>query len=171
MVMVALEKRIFGEHCQPRCDQGVKLFLRWRQVIGSNEPLAHLIRRAKLIIWDEAPMMHKHCFEAVDRTLRDIMNEKRYPFGGKVVVLGGDFRQILPVIPKGTSIGDADDEYMKIQIPHDLLIYTSGDPLASIVGSTYPNLLHNMKDPSFFSDRAILAPKNAIVDAVNEYML
>ncbi|XP_057418813.1 uncharacterized protein LOC130713022 [Lotus japonicus] len=23
------------------------------------------------------------------------------PFGGKVVVLGGDFRQILPVIPKG----------------------------------------------------------------------
>ncbi|XP_031111962.1 uncharacterized protein LOC116015935 [Ipomoea triloba] len=24
------------------------------------------------------------------------------PFGGKIVVLGGDFRQILPVIPKGT---------------------------------------------------------------------
>jgi ATP-dependent DNA helicase PIF1 len=24
------------------------------------------------------------------------------PFGGKVVVLGGDFRQILPVIPKGS---------------------------------------------------------------------
>lgn len=25
-----------------------------------------------------------------------------FPFGGKVVVFGGDFRQILPVIPKGT---------------------------------------------------------------------
>jgi ATP-dependent DNA helicase PIF1 len=52
-------------------------------------------------------MMHKHCFEAVDRTLRDIMLEPNngrndIPFGGKVVVLGGDFRQILPVIPKGT---------------------------------------------------------------------
>ncbi|XP_045833343.1 uncharacterized protein LOC123924482, partial [Trifolium pratense] len=61
---------------------------------------------AKLIIWDEAPMMHKHCFEVVDRTLKDIFNSveeknKHIPFGGKVVVFGGDFRQILPVIPKG----------------------------------------------------------------------
>jgi ATP-dependent DNA helicase PIF1 len=30
------------------------------------------------------------------------MEKKNIPFGGKVVVLGGDFRQILPVIPKGT---------------------------------------------------------------------
>ncbi|GAU38772.1 hypothetical protein TSUD_279250 [Trifolium subterraneum] len=37
-----------------------------------TDDLAHLIRRARLIIWDEAPMMHRHCFE------------------------------ILPVIPKGT---------------------------------------------------------------------
>jgi hypothetical protein len=26
---------------------------------------------------------------------------EQLPFGGKVVVFGGDFRQILPVIPKG----------------------------------------------------------------------
>jgi len=72
-----------------------------------KSPLAQLIIRAKLIIWDEAPMMHKHCFEAVDRTLRDVLKEHNngrtdIPFGGKVVVLGGDFRQILPVVPKGT---------------------------------------------------------------------
>ena len=36
----------------------------------------------------------------VDRTLQDIRDDKR-PFGGITVVLGGDFRQILPVIPKG----------------------------------------------------------------------
>ncbi|KEH16156.1 putative DNA helicase [Medicago truncatula] len=52
-------------------------------------------------------MTHKHCFEAVDRTFRDILRfcnsrNLNLPFGGKVVVLGGDFRQILPVIPKGT---------------------------------------------------------------------
>ncbi|KAH0665027.1 hypothetical protein KY285_026233 [Solanum tuberosum] len=62
---------------------------------------------AKLIIWDEAPMMHKYCFEALDQTLRDILRFKdpsnlERPFGGKIVVLGGDFRQILPVITKGT---------------------------------------------------------------------
>ncbi|WJX61982.1 DNA helicase [Trifolium repens] len=69
---------------------------------SATNDLSNLIRRAKLIISDEAPMMHRHCFECVDRTLQDIMGKKNIPFGGKVVVLGGDFRQILPVIPKGT---------------------------------------------------------------------
>jgi len=75
--------------------------------IKQGTPLANLIVKAKLIIWDEAPMMHKYCFEALDKTLRDIISYKdaskaELPFGGKTVVLGGDFRQILPVIPKGT---------------------------------------------------------------------
>jgi hypothetical protein len=60
-----------------------------------------LVRAADLIVWDEAPMMHKHVFEAVDRTFRDIMGRPDELFGGKVVVLGGDFRQILPVVPRG----------------------------------------------------------------------
>jgi len=75
--------------------------------IEPDSPLAKLIAKAKLIIWDEAPMMHKHCFEAVDRTFRDILKKvdsrnKHIPFGGKVVVFGGDFRQILPVMPRST---------------------------------------------------------------------
>ncbi|XP_031096827.1 uncharacterized protein LOC116001065 [Ipomoea triloba] len=72
---------------------------------GSN--LVELIVRAKLIIWDEAPMTHKYCFEALDRTMRDLLRFSNHTsalntFGGKTVVLGGDFRQILPVVPKGT---------------------------------------------------------------------
>jgi len=75
--------------------------------IELNSLLALLITKAKLIIWDEALMMHRYCFEVVDRSFRDILKSvdkrNRYiPFGGKVVVFGGDFRQILPVIPKGT---------------------------------------------------------------------
>lgn len=67
---------------------------------GSDQ--AELISKASLIIWDEAPMMSRHCFEALDRSLCDIMKTTdETPFGGKVVVFGGDFRQILPVIPKG----------------------------------------------------------------------
>ncbi|XP_061357215.1 uncharacterized protein LOC133301580 [Gastrolobium bilobum] len=38
----------------------------------------------------------------MDRTLRDVLSCVDMPFGGKVVVLGGDFRQILPVIPNGS---------------------------------------------------------------------
>ena len=69
--------------------------------ISRQSPEAALVRAADLIVWDEAPMMHKHVFEAVDRTFRDIMGRPNELFGGKVVVLGGDFRQILPVVPRG----------------------------------------------------------------------
>ncbi|XP_057755634.1 uncharacterized protein LOC130974801 [Arachis stenosperma] len=46
-------------------------------------------------------------FEALDRTFRNLMSvtdqhKTHQPFGGKIVVLGGDFRQILPVISKGS---------------------------------------------------------------------
>ncbi|KAF8105764.1 hypothetical protein N665_0156s0018, partial [Sinapis alba] len=64
---------------------------------GSDQ--ANLIKAASLIIWDEAPMMSKHCFELLDRSMTDIVgNKDNLPFAGKVVVLGGDFRQVLPVI-------------------------------------------------------------------------
>jgi ATP-dependent DNA helicase PIF1 len=43
--------------------------------IKPKTPMARLIVREKLIIWDEGPMMHKYCFEVVDRSFRDIMKE------------------------------------------------------------------------------------------------
>ncbi|XP_057444945.1 uncharacterized protein LOC130737204 [Lotus japonicus] len=72
---------------------------------GSNK--AELLRHTSLIIWDEAPMVNRLAFEGLDRTLRDIMLMTNpgcvdKPFGGKVVVLGGDFRQTLPIIPKAS---------------------------------------------------------------------
>ncbi|POM57596.1 Helitron helicase-like protein [Phytophthora palmivora] len=63
---------------------------------------AELIRKASLNIWDEAPMMHRACFEAVDRSFRDIMKNELVPFGGKVMVFSGDHRQILPVLKDAT---------------------------------------------------------------------
>jgi len=70
--------------------------------IKKQSKLKHLIKEASVIIWDEAPMMHRHAFEDVDRSLRDIMDKDDKPFGGKTFVLSGDFRQILPVVVRGT---------------------------------------------------------------------
>ena len=69
--------------------------------ISRNSKEAQLIILAKLFIWDEAPMIHKFAFEALDRTFRDITQVDK-PFGGKVFVFGGDFRQVLPVIPRAS---------------------------------------------------------------------
>jgi hypothetical protein len=62
-----------------------------------------LIHQTKLILWDEAPMTNKLAFEAVDRTLRDLI-DRNEPFGGIVFVMSGDFRQVLPVIPWGSHV-------------------------------------------------------------------
>jgi hypothetical protein len=75
--------------------------------IKKNSDLAKLIQRSKLILWDECPMMHRFAFEALNETLKDIMGEidsanRQLPFGGIVIVFGGDFRQILPVVKRGT---------------------------------------------------------------------
>lgn len=73
--------------------------------IKHGTDIAELLKLTDLIIWDEAPMQHRHAFECVDRSLLDIMSavdpeRARKPFGGITVVFGGDFRQILSVIPK-----------------------------------------------------------------------
>ncbi|KAM6570896.1 hypothetical protein CsatA_014976 [Cannabis sativa] len=69
--------------------------------VSKQSGLANLLRQAKLIIWNEAPMTRKPHSEAFDQMLKDI-TDSDLPFGGKVVVFGGDFRQVLPVVRKGT---------------------------------------------------------------------
>ncbi|KAH9558543.1 hypothetical protein CY35_06G014300 [Sphagnum magellanicum] len=75
--------------------------------ISRDYELATLLQAAMLIVWDEAVMMHRHVLKAVNRYLQDIMavinpTFKFLPFGDLVVVFGGDFQQILPVMPRGT---------------------------------------------------------------------
>jgi len=53
---------------------------------------AKLLRTSSLILWDEASMTKRQAVEALDNSLRDIMDRHELPFGGKTVVFGGDFR-------------------------------------------------------------------------------
>ncbi|XP_071926211.1 uncharacterized protein [Coffea arabica] len=69
--------------------------------ISKQNSTAKLIVMAKLILWDEASMAKRDTIEAFDLLLKDIMDSDK-PFGGKVVVFGGDFRQTLPVIQNAT---------------------------------------------------------------------
>ncbi|XP_058122881.1 ATP-dependent DNA helicase PIF1-like [Anopheles ziemanni] len=70
--------------------------------ITVQSKLADLIRQASLIVWDEASMGSRYALEAIDRALQDVVGVQR-PFGAKVMLLCGDFRQILPIVPKGTD--------------------------------------------------------------------
>ncbi|KAH7666932.1 DNA helicase protein [Dioscorea alata] len=76
--------------------------------ISKQTQLTRLIEKTTLIVWDEAPMVHRNCLEALNKNLQDLLSEttpeaSTKPFGGKAIVLGGDFRQILPVIQYGSK--------------------------------------------------------------------
>ncbi|CAI9284100.1 unnamed protein product [Lactuca saligna] len=70
--------------------------------ISRQSGIAQLLRTAKVITWDEASMTKRHALEAVDRTMKDITGVM-LPFGGKIMVLGSDFRQVLSIVRRGTQ--------------------------------------------------------------------
>ncbi|CAN1147815.1 ATP-dependent DNA helicase PIF1 [Linum perenne] len=47
-------------------------------MVKKGTEVAELLKEATLIVWDEAPMVHRLSFEAVDRTLCDLMNTPKY---------------------------------------------------------------------------------------------
>ena len=62
--------------------------------IKSQSELAKFLQNMKLAIFDEGPMLNKLCFEAFDRSMRDMVQDKRdkdSKFGGKTVLVSGDF--------------------------------------------------------------------------------
>uniref|UniRef100_A0A8R1HSI7 ATP-dependent DNA helicase n=1 Tax=Caenorhabditis japonica TaxID=281687 RepID=A0A8R1HSI7_CAEJA len=71
---------------------------------------ARHLKDLDVIIWDEASMIPKNALQTADQVLRDVAEEgdKRKMFGGKVFVVGGDFRQVLPVVRRGTRSDQVD---------------------------------------------------------------
>ncbi|XP_042005908.1 uncharacterized protein LOC121754650 [Salvia splendens] len=163
--------------------------------IKQGSALAELIVRTKLMIWDEAPMVHKHCVKVVDRSLRDLMrvcNElsMEMPFGGKLCkvlrltknirVLGiksGEEASKLKAFSKWiASIGDgviggSNDGEVSVDLPTDIVLPDSGDSLQNIVTSIYPSYMNNQDLSCHLHNRAILAPTLDVVDLVNQYMI
>ncbi|XP_019150680.1 PREDICTED: uncharacterized protein LOC109147533 [Ipomoea nil] len=160
--------------------------------IKQGSDLAELLIKTSLIIWHEAPMMHKHCFEALDRTMRDLLrfvdpNSEMKAFGGKTVVLGGDFCQILPVVPKGTrqdivsSAINASylwDSCKVLRLTKNLRLSSVNNGVNRQALTEFANWIANIgdgklvgnTDPEHLIGRAILAPTLDVVNAVNEYM-
>ncbi|UYV62913.1 hypothetical protein LAZ67_2002437 [Cordylochernes scorpioides] len=69
--------------------------------LNADSAMGEVLRQCKFIVWDECTMAHRHALEAVDITFKDCRQDQR-PMGGVVLLLAGDFRQILPIIPRGT---------------------------------------------------------------------
>ena len=205
--------------------------------IGGRSGKAELMRRVTLIIWDEAFMIHRYGFEAVARMLRKLRNNETLTFGGVVVVIMGDLRQTLPVLPRASRVqiirscltrskiwkcfqrialdtnmrvmsvqsdGDRErfDKYCKfliqlgdgdlpldkkgaIRIPEEYLLPCNDpnglfdwtyddrpDPLPDKTTCSADEYIRSLNENiDYYSDKAILCPKNVDVDKMNEEMM
>ncbi|XP_065642498.1 ATP-dependent DNA helicase PIF1-like [Hydra vulgaris] len=68
--------------------------------VTPNSIHGHFLRQVSLFWLDETSIIPKHALNAIERLLKDICNNN-FPFGGKIIRFGGDFRQILPVSKRG----------------------------------------------------------------------
>nr|XP_017245434.1 PREDICTED: ATP-dependent DNA helicase PIF1-like [Daucus carota subsp. sativus] len=102
----------------------------------------------------------------------------KLPFGGITVLLGGDFRQILPVITEGerAEIVSACITRSRLWSICKIFLLTrnmrikegsSANSIDKMVESTFPNFIANCRDPSYLSERAILTPTNQTVSHLN----
>jgi len=82
---------------------------------------AELLCEASLIIWDEVAITRRQAIETLDRSLQDITGCDS-SFGGKVMVFGGDFRQVLPIVPRGTRAQISDATLLQSYIWDDIKI-------------------------------------------------
>ncbi|KAL7087278.1 hypothetical protein ACP275_13G058200 [Erythranthe tilingii] len=115
--------------------------------ITQQSPHAELLIRAKLIIWDEAPMTHRYSFEALDKTMNSILQ------------VGNE------------DVGEQNDGEASLEILEDMLIGDSEDPFRDLLIFVYLDLLSNMYDPDYFQGRTILAPTNECVESVNDHLM
>lgn len=68
-----------------------------------RSPEASWIRECAIILWGEASMISCNMLHVVNAMFQDVM-ETNIPFGGKVVIFEGDFRQILPIVKNGSRM-------------------------------------------------------------------
>ncbi|KAJ8885822.1 hypothetical protein PR048_012027 [Dryococelus australis] len=72
--------------------------------ISTQSSDAELLHNCRLMICDEAPMAPKEALHCVHRLVQNVTKNDHTKFGGKVLLLGGDFRQVLPVVSYGGSV-------------------------------------------------------------------
>ncbi|XP_021767527.1 ATP-dependent DNA helicase PIF1-like [Chenopodium quinoa] len=125
-------------------------------------------------------MANKANLESLDLLLQDLC-ENTLLFGGKMVVLGGDFRQVLPVVPHKSqkqAVESSNGELQKsenefVRLPEGMVhhLVAGEDPIIKIVSATFPELNDGNMTPDIFTDRAILTPLNDDVDLVNSALI
>lgn len=75
--------------------------------IGPHSEHARFLQKVEIIFWEELPMSNRAAIECTNVLLQLLMGSSK-PFGGKIVVGLGDFRQVAPVVKNGGPTASLD---------------------------------------------------------------
>ncbi|CAG9783784.1 unnamed protein product [Diatraea saccharalis] len=129
-------------------------------------------------------MSHKRAVEALNRSLLDIRSNETL-MGGAVVVLTGDFRQTLPVIEKGTPADEMNaclkasslwSHVEKLHFTRNMRaqLYNDTESVATeeeLLANVFPDLKNKINNEEWLFERAVLSPKNELVNKINNKVL
>ncbi|XP_026475467.1 uncharacterized protein LOC113380443 [Ctenocephalides felis] len=141
--------------------------------------MAKILQTCKLIIWDKCTITHKRSLKALDRTLKDLRDNQNI-FGGAMILLSGDFRQTLPVIPQSSVAEELNASLKssnlwrhvkKLQLTTNMRVVLQQDETAKVFSKQLLNIGNDINqqfhDLNWLSERAILAAKNKDADDLN----
>ncbi|KAL4564080.1 hypothetical protein LXL04_028131 [Taraxacum kok-saghyz] len=101
--------------------------------IKQQSGVAQLLRLAKIIIWDESSMAHRQA----------------------IMIIGGDFTQVSPVVRRDTRAQIVDSSKSK----------------DDLIDAIFPSLQINGGSSDYIISRAILSTKNENVDKINDQLI
>ena len=133
-----------------------------------NNVTGKLLLQTKLLIIDEVTMGHKHIYEAIDRSLHHLLDNEK-PFGNIVVIFSGDWRQCLPVVPRGSDsqviASTLKFSYLwkDVQVHHlttNMRVQLAG----SVEGRTFSEFLLSVGDGSYEGGEMITVPPDMLLE-------
>ncbi|XP_044008378.1 uncharacterized protein LOC122852535 [Aphidius gifuensis] len=122
---------------------------------------AQIMKEYDLIIWDESPMAPRYFMEVGNRIFKYLMDND-LPFGGKAMLVGGDFRQLLPVkmnatrteLHKFVDVDEINSRVVELLDKRTEKIYTRVDSTeicdnGDIEDAILPEYLQSLNPPNF----------------------
>ncbi|VDB87754.1 unnamed protein product [Peniophora sp. CBMAI 1063] len=157
-------------------------------ITGADHPQGELIQASRVVVVDEVPTANRAPLSCTEAVRRIVIDRPNVPFGGKIVLWSGDFRQTCPVVPSGSrrdiveasirssplwnlfsfaayvdALGDgAGPDVPILMLP---IAHTEDD----LINFTFPSDI--IRDPVACHRRAILAPTNKQVSKYNAAVL
>ncbi|GJY57361.1 DNA helicase [Tanacetum coccineum] len=153
--------------------------------IKKNRQLATLIKETCLIIWGESPMNDRRCFETLDRTLQDLLDEPNHLFGENMRLSNNSlqeadrekdtyFAQWLLDIGNG-HIGtpyESDPENTSwINVPDDYCIPDEKNGMSNLIKFIYDDETLHTLTAKRLQEKATICPKNEMADIINAKVL